>query len=90
MPLEIQSSLRGQQKPGREGDSERLYSVYSREQEIKVQEGGDQEGRAVSWLCVTWRFPEGDRTRSSSPIQTHFMSRTGALTTGTNTARPFD
>lgn len=43
MALEIQSNLRGQYKIESEGQRERLYSLYSREQEIKVQEGGDSE-----------------------------------------------
>lgn len=40
--------------------------MYSLEQEIKVQEGGDR-GRAVSWPCVTWKFP--DKGEDSHEIQ---------------------
>lgn len=48
MDLEIQSSVRraedkqrGTTSVERKGDKQRLYSGYSREQRIKVQEGGD-------------------------------------------------
>lgn len=48
MDLEIQSSVRraedkqrGTTSGERKGDKQRLYSGYSREQRIKVQEGGD-------------------------------------------------
>lgn len=56
----------------REGDRERLYSVYSREQKIKVQEGGDR--RAEQWAGSVLRgsFMKG-RGQSWSAAETHFV-----------------
>lgn len=34
--------------------------------------GRRQEGRAVSWLCVTWTFSEGERGRHEVP-STHAL-----------------
>lgn len=67
--VEIQSSLRGQWKNREwERDSARLYS---REQKIKVQEGGDRKAEQWAGSVLRGRFLRATG-QTGSPIETHF------------------